>query len=48
MCEAIVESLFEVYLTPYIYQALKCISMILHMHFYYVEFRSIEVEFITR
>ena len=46
MCEAIVESLFEVYLTPYIYQALKCISTTLHMHFYYVEFRSIEVEFI--
>ena len=43
MCEAIVESLFEVYLTPYIYQALKCISMILHMHFYYVEDRSGEM-----
>ena len=47
MCEAIVESLFEVYLTPYIYQALKCISMILHMHFYYVEFRSVKIIFLA-
>ena len=39
MCQAIVESVFEVYLTRNIYQARKCISIILHIHIYYVELR---------